>query len=49
MVSFASLIMKNLAVFPARSKHPVKLIFCIAFGSVSNASCLLKFIAIMLQ
>ena len=32
IVSFASLIMKNIAVFPARSKFPVKLICCIDFG-----------------
>ena len=33
MVSFASSTMKNIFVFPVRSRFPVKLICCIAFGS----------------
>ena len=41
-VSFASLIMKNIVVFPSQSRFPVKLICCIAFQSVSRACCLLK-------
>ena len=34
-----NLIMKRIAVFPAQSKFPVKLIRCITFGSVSSACC----------
>ena len=33
MVSFASIIMKNIVAPAARSGFPVKLICCIAFGS----------------
>ena len=48
-VSFTFSIMKNIVVFPARSRLPVKLFFfCIAFGSVSSACCLLKSTAIRL-
>ena len=45
MVSFASSIMKNMIVSSARSRFPIKLICCIAFGSTSNACCLLESIA----
>ena len=38
--------MKNIALFPARSRFPVKLTCCIAYNSVSIAYCLLKYIAI---
>ena len=38
-VSFASSIMKNICVFPFRSKFTVKFICCIAFGSVSDFCC----------
>ena len=48
MVSITSSIMKNI-VLPAQSKFPVKLICCIAFGSISSACCLLKSITIILQ
>ena len=41
IVSFTSAIMKNIVVFPS-----LKLICCIAFGSVSSACCLRKFVAI---
>ena len=47
-VSFTFSIMKNIVVFPARSRLPVKLFFCIAFGSVSSACCLLKSTAVHL-
>ena len=42
MVCLASSIMKNIVVFSGRCKFLVKLICCIAFGSASSASCLLK-------
>ena len=42
MVSFASSMMKSIAVFPARLRFAVKLTCCIAFGSVLSACCLLK-------
>ena len=45
-VSFTSSIMKNICVFPARSRFPVNLICRIAFGSESSFSWLLKFISI---
>ena len=48
MVSFASLITKNIVVFHAQSRVAVKLICCIAFGSGSSSCCLLKSIAIIL-
>ena len=48
MVSFASSIMKNIAVFPFQSRFPVKLICSIAFVSTSSACCLLKSFAITL-
>ena len=35
-VYFASSIMKNICVLRARSRFPVKLICCIAFGSASK-------------
>ena len=47
-VSFTFSIMKNIVVFPARSRLPVKLFFYIVFGSVSSACCLLKSTAIRL-
>ena len=46
--SLASLIMKDIIVFPARSRFPVKLICCIPFGSASSACCFLRSIAISL-
>ena len=33
------LITKNIAVFPACSRFPVKLIYCIAFGLASGDCC----------
>ena len=39
--SFASSIMKNIVVFPFRSRFGVKLICCVAFGSASSVCCLL--------
>ena len=48
IVSFTSSIMKNIVLFPAWSKFPVKAICCIAFGSASSACYLLKPIAIIL-
>ena len=42
MVSSGSSIMKNIVAPAAQSKFLVKLICCIAFGSVSSACCLLK-------
>ena len=45
MVSFASSIMKNIAVFLAQSRFPVKVICCMAFPSASSICCLLKYIA----
>ena len=35
MVSFTSSIMKNVIVFPSRSRFAIKLICCIVFGSAS--------------
>ena len=49
MVSLASLIMKNIIVFPIQSKFPIKLICCVALGSATSVFCLLKSIAINLQ
>ena len=48
VVSFASSIMKNIGLFPRRSRFAVKLTLCIASGSASSACCLLKYIAIIL-
>ena len=48
MVSFASSIMKNVAVFSSRPRFPVKLMYYIALGSVSSACRLLKSAAIIL-
>ena len=42
IVLLTSLIMNNIAVFPARSRFLVKLICCITFGSESGACCLLR-------
>ena len=47
-VSFAPSTMKNIVALFYRSRFPVKLICCIAFGSKSSACCLLKSIAINL-
>ena len=49
MVSFDSSIMKKIVLFSARSRFPVRLICCAAFGSASNACYLLKSIAIILK
>ena len=46
IVSLTSLIMKNILLFPAHSRFPVKLIFSIAFGSASSSCYLLRSIAI---
>ena len=48
MVYFASSVMKNTVVSPARSRFHVKLICCVAFRSASSACCLLKSIAVIL-
>ena len=48
MVSFASSLMRNFVVSPFRRRVPVTLSCCIALGSVSNACCLLKSVAIIL-
>ena len=48
IASFASSIVKNIVLLPSQSKCSVKMICCIAFGSVSSAPCLLKSIAIIL-
>ena len=47
-VSFAYSKMKNIVVFPSRSKYLVTLISCLVFGSASSACCLVKSIAISL-
>ena len=49
LISFASSIMKNIVVsaFPSQARFPVKLYFCIPFGSASSACCLLKSVAII--
>ena len=47
MVSFGSSIKKNIVAHSARSRFPLKLICYIAFGSVSSACCLLKYITII--
>ena len=46
MVSFASPIMRNIAVCPGPFRFSVKLICCIALGSASSDCWLLKFIPI---
>ena len=48
IVSFVSSIMRNFVVFPALYKFAVKLICWIVLGSAPYATCLLKFIAIIL-
>ena len=57
IVSFSSSITKNIIVLTVKiyteafrplSRFPVKLIYCIAFGSASTACCLLKSITIIL-
>ena len=47
-VSFASSIIKNIAVFPVLSKPALKLTSWIALGSASSAGYLLKSISIIL-
>ena len=47
-VSFTSSIMKNIAAPSARSRFPLKSIYCVAFGSTSSACCLLKSTVIIL-
>ena len=47
MACITSSIMKNINLVFLPSRFPVKLIYCIAFGLVSSACCLLKFIAII--
>ena len=42
IVSFVSLITKNIDAFPAVSKFPVKLICWFAFGSASGSSLVLS-------
>ena len=49
MVCFTSLVMKIIVVCSGRSRFPVKLICCIAFGLASSDCCLLKSIAIKLK
>ena len=44
-VSFASLIIKYIAICPSLFRFAVKLICCIAPGTASSACCLLKSIA----
>ena len=46
IVYFTSSIIINIFVFHVRSKFPVKLICFIILGSISNAFCLLRLIAI---
>ena len=48
MVSYGSSIIKNIVVPSARSRFPVKSIYCMAFVSASSACCLLKSVAIIL-
>ena len=48
-VSFTSSIMRNIVAPSAQSRFPGDLIYWIAFGSASNACCLLKIIAIVLK
>ena len=48
IVSFASSIMKNIAVIPDRSILSVKITYCIAFRPTPSACCLLKSSAIIL-
>ena len=47
-VPYASSRMKNIVVFPSRSKFPITLIHGIDLGSASRACCLLKSNAIVL-
>ena len=47
MVSFVFSMIKNIVAPSSRIRFPVKLIYCIAFGSVSSACRLLKSTAIM--
>ena len=46
IVSIAFLVMKSIVA--TWSRFPVKLIYCIAFGSVLSGSCLVNSIAILL-
>ena len=45
---FVSPIIKNVVLFPSRSRYAVKLISCITFESASSAYCLLKSFSIIL-
>ena len=45
IVSLTSSKIKSKILFPALSRFPIRLVCCIAFGSASSASCLLKSIA----
>lgn len=46
IASLTSSIMKNITIFPAHSRFPVKLISCDASGSASSGWCLLRPIAV---
>ena len=48
MISFTTWMMRNIVVFPARSRFPAKFICCMAFRSILRANCLLRSIAISL-
>ena len=48
MVSFASSVTKKIVAFAGLSKFPVKLIYCIALGSVLSVFCLLNSCAVNL-
>ena len=48
ILSVGSSVRKSISLFPPRSRFPVKLICCIAFGSASRARCLVKSITIIL-
>ena len=49
MVSFTFSIVKNIILSFLPLRFPVKLIYCIAFGSTSSACCLLKSTVIIFQ
>ena len=42
IICFAPSIMKSIVVFVSYPRFPVKLVYCIAFGSASSAHYLLK-------
>ena len=48
MAFFTSLVMKNINLLFMPLRFPVKLIYCIDFGSTGSAFCLLNSIAIIL-